>query len=340
MSQNPCVYGEYYVSAVVDGKESGFACKVTTAELKIPYKVVADQDILFKRYTSVDDLPLSLDVINIDGSISNRKVLYTFQMENTYLEGKQVPEYAYVIEGTAITGCVSMNVEDTNFEYPEKIGEGSQIGASKPQDDIPSQPSKDIVSIPEDAKDDGSVIEGHINNSKNDEIQDKEETDTEDEDDTEVEDDELTVNSNKYSYLFAETAAEEWIALNMLQGETYISLVDFPELHTKEVLMDVLDKVYNQNPYILGLYTYSFDYNEKALKIGYAYSKEELVSRQEEINEEAYRIVGEIIVSDMTEAEKQLAIYQYLEANTEYDYSVLERAAKNNYKKIVNYYHQ
>jgi hypothetical protein len=88
-------------------------------------------------------------------------------MEDTYLEGKQVPEYAYKIEGTAITGCVFMDVEDRNFEYPETIGEGSQVGAAKPEDNIPSQPSNDIITIPEDAKDDGSVIEDHIKHETN-----------------------------------------------------------------------------------------------------------------------------------------------------------------------------
>jgi len=330
MSQNPCVYGEYYVSAVVNGKESGFACKVTTAELKIPYKVAEESDILLKRFTSVEDLPLSLDVVNIDGSISNRKVLYTFQMEDTYLEGKQVPEYAYKIEGTAITGCVFMDVEDPNFEYPETIGEGSQVGAAKPEDNIPSQPSSDIITIPEDAKDDGSVIEDHINNSKN------EPEDTPDEPvDTPDEPGENTVAAPQDGYLvFADSAAEEWIALNMINGETRISIADFPELQTKEMLMDVLEKVYNQNPYILGLYSYSFDYNENILEIGYAYSKDELVARQQEIFDEAHKVLDEIIDEDMSDEAKQLAIYMYLEENTEYDFSVLERAAANNYKKI------
>ena len=335
ISQNPCVTGEYYVSAVVDGVESGFACKVATADLKIPYKVVDGSDIMFKRYESIDDLPLSLDVVNIDGSVTNRKVLYTFQMEDTYLEGAQVPEYAYKIEGTAITGCVSMNVEDPNFEYPQTIGDPSQIGASEPEDNIQSQPDADIVTIPEDAPDDGSVIEDHINNSKNNTEAKPEEP--EDEDTENSGDSENTVAAPQDGYLvFANSAAEEWIALNMINGETKISIADFPELQTKEMLLDILEKVYNQNPYILGLCSYSLDYKEMMLEINYAYTKEELVKRQQAIYEEAHKLVEELITDDMSEEEKQLAIYMYLEENTAYDDSVLERAAANNYKKIAD----
>ncbi len=320
ISQNPCVNGEYYVSAVVDGKESGFACSVETAHLQIPYMPTRECDIMFSRYTSVDDLPLTLDVVNIDGSVTARNVFYTFQMEDTYLEGVQTPEYAYRIEGTAITGCVSMDVEEPNYEYPETIGESSQTGMTTPEDEIKSQPDADIVTIPEDAPDDGSVIENQIDDS---------------EENAKKEAEDASVSTSGDYMVFADSAAEEWIALNMVQGKQEISLAAFPELQTKDMLLDTFLKVYNQNPYVLGLYKYQYDYCTKTLHVQYVYTDEELKQRQKEIYETAQELIDELIEEDMSEEEKQKAIYLYLEENTEYDNAALEEAAANDYKKIA-----
>ena len=112
IGQNFCVNSEYYVSAVKDGKESGFARAVTTSELKIPYKLTDESDIMFNDYSDVSQLPKTLDVINIDGSITKRNVMYTFQMHDTYLEGVQVPAQAPTPDSTSrFAPCESQNTD-------------------------------------------------------------------------------------------------------------------------------------------------------------------------------------------------------------------------------------
>lgn len=318
IGQNYCVNGEYYVSAVIDGKESGFARAVETADLKIPYKLTDECDIMFERYTDVSELPLTLDVINIDGSITSRNVMYTFQMENTYIEGYKTPEYAFTIEGTAITGCVSMDVEDPNYEFPETVGSISATGFTEPQNNIKSVPDSDVENVSADLKDGETLVERQIEASKEYTSQGEENT--------------AVVLSDNLA-IFADSSAEEWIAVNLAGGETEISLKAFPELQIYSELEDVLNKVYYQNPYILGLYEYSYDYGEKVLNVNYVYDKSEIASRQQEIYSAADKIISEIITDDMNDSEKQLAIYEYLENNGSYDYDALENAKSNNYTK-------
>lgn len=319
IGQNYSVAGEYYVSAVVDGKESGFACAVKTADLQIPMKLTDDDDIMFERYESETELPLTLNVVNIDGSVTARNVQYTFQMEDTWIEGVQAPEYAYQIEGTMLTGCVSMDGPDDR-EYPAQVGNVSPVGKVEPENNINKQPDADLETINKEV---GSIniaalFEQQMENTQlHVEEGGKESTAAVDE---------------KY-LVFADTAEEEWIALNMVNGETGISLEAFPGLQYTDTLEDVFYKVYYQNPYILGVQRFGYDYKSMTLYVDYAYSQDEMEEMRSEIYEEAEDILDEIITEDMSDEEKRIAIYQYLEENCSYDYEALEDAQQSNYKK-------
>lgn len=319
IGQNFCVNSEYYVSAVKDGRESGFARAVTTSELKIPYKLTDECDIMFRDYTDISELPMSLDVINIDGSITKRNVMYTFHMHDTYIEGYQVPEYDYAIEGTAITGCVSMVVEDPDYDFPPEIGEITYAGYSEPINNIDAVPDASVENFSGQLEEGETLVQRQIDETEAARA------------DSETE---KTVVPDKKVTIFADSAAEEWVALNLANGEKVIPMDAFPELQIYDNLEDVINKVYYQNPYILGVYEYSYNYRIKELEIGYVYTKEDIASRQQAISQAADRIVGEIITDGMTDAEKQLAIYQYLENNTVYDYDALEDAKANNYTKM------
>lgn len=319
ISQNPCVYGEYYVSAVVDGKESGFACSVPTSDLKIPYKPTEESDILFNAYTDVSQLPETINVINIDGSVTERKVMYEYKSVESYIEGLYLPEYYYTIEGTAIKGYVSMEIYDKDYDYPESIGESSNIGVTEPEDEIKSQPEPELENVPEDAGNDGSVIDDQIDQTKED-IDDAKE-------------DEVKTPENNY-IIFADTPAEEWLALHMVGGETEISLAAFPEFQVKESLIDIIEKVIYQNPYALGVCSYCYNYETKVLELTYAYSDEERETRQQEIYEKANEVIADVISKDMDNSQKQLALYIYLEENTAYDYDIVAKAEANNWKAM------
>lgn len=319
IGQNFCVNSEYYVSAVKDGKESGFARAITTSELKIPYKLTDESDIMFRDYTDVSQLPKTLDVINIDGSVTKRNVMYTFQMHDTYLEGVQVPEYAYAIEGTAITGCISMVVDDPDYDFPETIGEVTYAGYSEPVNSIDAVPDASVENISGQLKEGETLAQRQIDETEAVKIDG---------------DAEKAVTPDQKVAIYADSAAEEWIAINLANGEKTIPMDAFPEMQVYDNLEDTLNKVFYQNPYILGVYEYSYNYLTKDLEIGYNYTQEEIALRQAAVSKAADRIIAEVIHDGMTEAEKQLAIYQYLENNSVYDYDALEDAKANNYTKI------
>lgn len=320
IGQNYSVNGEYYVSAVVDGKESGFASAVKTADLQIPYKLTDENDIMFADFESVEDLPLTLDVVNIDGSVTPRNVYYTFQWEKTWLENTQVPEYAYQIEGTMLTGCVSMRGE-IDGDYPENVGTLSTIGRVEPDNDINKQPDTDVETIIEpenESIDTASLIEQQKENTQKHKEKGEQQS--------------IKAVDEKYLY-FADNAEEEWLALNMINGETEISLEAFPGLQSPDALEDVFYKVYYQNPYILGVKRFGYDYQDMVFYVEYAYSAEELEQMREEIYTEANNILEEVVTDNMDDEEKRRVIYGYLEDNCEYDYDALDDAKENNYKK-------
>lgn len=371
IGQNYSVGGEYYVSAVVDGKESGFSTGIRTSDLILPYKLTDECDIMFESYEDVSQLPLKLDVINIDGSITARKVMYTLQMENTYL-GTPFPEYKYMIEGTAITGCVSIDTEDIEG-LPERIGEITPSGNTEPENNINKVPDKDVDTIIKPSEDIEETTKEPDTEETTSEEPDTEETTTEEPDTEETTSEEPDTeetstgepsteepdspnslvkeqleNTKKHIeiankkgvqspgekvIIFADSAAEEWLAVNLVNGVTDISVEGFPELQDPNILEDVLYKVYYQNPYIIGFYRFEYDYQNLILKTDYVYDGDEIAEKQKAAALEAEKITDEIIKDEMGDEEKQLAIYNYLENNCEYDNAALEDAEKNNFKK-------
>ena len=136
----------------------------------------------------------------------------------------------------------------------------------------------------------------------------------------------------------ASSAAEEYLALNMIAGENEISIAAFPEIQNWSILSDVLCEVIYQNPMILGVTQYGYDYGNMTLSIEYEYTKDEMAKKQEEIMAEGKKVIETILTDDMSESEKRRAIYKYLEDNTSYDDAALENAEKNNFQKVDDTY--
>ncbi len=319
IGQNFCVCGEFYVSAVVNGKESGLGAGVETAELKLPYLPTEEDDIMLDTFSDVKQLPLTLDIINIDGSVTPRNVRYTFQWERTWLD-TETPEYFYEVEGTALTGSVSMcDVEDWE-SLPKTLGGFSSAGNAAPENDIDKTPSPEvstIITIEETNVNMPLVSQQRLNTAAH------------------IESGNLaTVETPEENVMiFADNAAEEWLALNLINGETEISLEAFPELQNADTLVDAAYKVYYQNPYILGLYRLGYDYSKMTLKAYYNYDKDTIKKMRSQISDEAESIISQTIREDMTDEEKRQALYLYLENNCTYDDTALEAARECGYVK-------
>lgn len=316
MTQNLLVQGEYYVSAVVDGKESGFASGVETSHLRLPYEITDDYEM--GNFEYVDDMPLSVDVINIDGSVTERNICYVLDEEKSEEFGFAF--YVYQVEGTMFTGTVSV-FEEPEGGFPKQVGSISSTGKVDPENDINMQPDADVE--PEVESEDGTIDTTEVieTQRENDEKYEEEQDGKE-----------VAVVNEKYM-LFADSPEEEWLALNMINAETEISVKAFPGLQYAEALQDAFYKVYYQNPYVLGVTRFGYDYKSMTFYVEYAYTKEEIAQMQEEIYEESCAILDEIITDGMSDEEKRNAIYLYLEETCDYDMGALEAAEGSEFKK-------
>lgn len=337
--QNYSVNGSYFVTAVFGGRESGLSNIVNTADLILPYEIVEEQDPMFKTFANEDELPRTVDVINIDGSVTERNVIYKFHWGKTLI-GTDYPQYRYSVEGTAITGECSMEISNGEMELYKDKQEGdapSGTVSNSLDNSVKAEPENNTAfnpdsSVPTIIESDPSAAEGS-------------EPDTESPDgktlvDRQLENTETHIQNGGKQFveqtgymIFAESAEEEWLARNLIAGNKRISLEAFPSLQQYDTLTDVFQKVYYQNPYILGVTSYRYDYGTLTLIVNYCYDKYEIERKQSEILSAANDIIKRNISDKMSDEEKCRAIYDYFNANTVYDDEAVEEAEKNDFIK-------
>ena len=131
--------------------------------------------------------------------------------------------------------------------------------------------------------------------------------------------------------IYAENAEQEYLALSMINCETKIDISAFPSLQNPEFLIDNLLAVVEQNPYVLSVTSYGYDYGKQLALVSYDLTKEEILSRQNEIQSKANSIISNITNSSMSKEEKVHAIWKYLEDNTVYDNAALEKAQSSGF---------
>ena len=336
LGQNYSVNGSYFVTAVFGDKESSLSNIVNTADLILPFRPLDEDDIMMERFDDEAKLPKTMRILNIDGSVSERNVIYSFFWGNSYLEVEdglfdpRIPEYQYKVEGTAISGFVTMCQENRMEIYKDKqngeapdghIGTNNNTSVkSEPENDTPFNPEADVPTIIEDEP---------AANSENKTLVERQTENTE----KHIENgNDQTIDNSEYP-VFADSAEEEWIARNLIAGNGEISLEAFPSLQTYETLSDVFQKVYYQNPYVLGVTSYKYDYASLTLKVNYCYTNDELSQRQYALSEESNNIVNSVTSADMSDEEKCRAFYNYFNAHTAYDDNALAEAEKHNYTK-------
>lgn len=320
VGQNYCVNGEYYITAVVNGKESGLSNVVATAGLALPYKIV-EEDELEGKYPTPADFPSEVRVLNIDGSETVRKVNY----ERTHVKyfDLEWDEYIYTVEGTYIYGNVSFEEDEGEPENSSKASTDS--GNTLPKDEVDRIPDAGVDTIipAEDGTEykDGGLIENQNDNTKK-----------------HLENGNAATVQNvpEGVYINADSAEEEWLALNLVQGNSEISVEGFTALQDPYVLIDVFYKVYYQNPYIMGISSFSYDYGKMLFKVNFVYDKETIAEKQKAISETAAKVIAETVAQDMDDEQKILALYNYLVNNAVYCNEALEEAKKNNYVKTEN----
>ncbi|RJX39105.1 transglutaminase domain-containing protein [Paenibacillus pinisoli] len=322
-AQNRLVQGEYYVTAVAGDKESGFSKPVDTVPLskRLPTKMM--DSIVYQKYATVKDLPETVDVKYIDGSIAPRRMHYW--TEEVVIEGNGAALIKHTTDGTAFVGYVSVNSFtqeelDALSARTEKEANG-YVPPSNTTDHVPDPTVPTIITDTPSADDEVSVVTAQKENTSR----------TVDEGNAQA----VTVPAVVADVpVNADSALEEYLALGLIDGQEELSLKAFPEAQNFDTLTDVLQKVVFQNPMILGVKQYAYDYKSLTLFVAYEDDRETIARKQQEIVAEAAQLVASIFKEGMSEEEKHLALYEYLNDNTVYDDAALEEAEKNGFKTV------
>ena len=325
-AQNQGVNGEYYVTAVKDGKESLFSNGASTIALssQLPKELDGDNDILYATFADTSVLPAKIDVTFIDGSQASRDVIYDTNITIKEFGNNAIPVR---IKGTALKGEVyveKLTEADLKALADAKPKDGS-TGLVAPENTTDYVPAPDVPTVIEapssDARQETSVEEAQKENTK----QKVEEGNQQPVPAPEVIED-VKVN--------ADTALEEYLAVNMIDVQESVSLKAFPEAQNFETISDVMQEVMYQNPLIIGLQGWGYDYGSLTLYLQYEESAETIKQKQKEVLAEANKIVAAIIQPEMSAEQKYKAIYDYLNDNTKYDDAALDNAEANNFQKV------
>ncbi|MBO5143353.1 MAG: transglutaminase domain-containing protein [Clostridia bacterium] len=139
------------------------------------------------------------------------------------------------------------------------------------------------------------------------------------------------VKTTKYP-IFANTAVQKYLALALINHEEKISLKAFPAYQNSNELFDDLFYIWYQNPYIMtiDIQNCSYYYNSQTLMVEYGVSEEKTKEYQEAVYNKSKEVVKEIIKENMTDYDKVIAIYDYLEDNARYNNAALEYAMSGN----------
>lgn len=326
--QNGGVEGEYFVTAVAGEKESHLSVPVNTPLLsaELPYKFADGLNL--DKYESVADLPQTAKVEFINDSTSQRNIIY--DTSNVKINVDYYTDLKYTLEGTALSGLIKVKMTEKDIAtINSNKPKDSNNGTVKPKNSTDKVPNPNVPTVIDpdkktpaktDTKSDDTVKAMEDNTKKQVEDGDKQKV-------------EAPVVSKDIP-VSASSAAEEYLALQLIGVNQSISLKSFPELQNSEALNDTFLKVLYQNSMILGVKTFAYNYSTLTLKIEYNESPDATKKKQQAIVVEAKKIVAANIKADMTVEQKRKVLYDYLNANTKYDKEALKDAEASGFKKV------
>lgn len=320
-AQNSMVQGEYYVTAVdANGNESNFSPTVSTFNLTKTLVTAMNElhELYYLGFQTIDDLPKKIKLTTIDHATTlERAIIYENKIQYDKDGYALIP---YKVKGTAISGTTLVYSFDeqkwSNYLQNQDTRNHSSGGLVGPENMMEYSP-------------DSSIIDNSTNNSDDLIERQKENTRKQlNEGNKEI------VPQTETAIINADSALEEYLGLHLITANQEISLKAFPKALSIDVLFDTLQKVMYQNPLVLDIKGYGFEYKTSTLYIEYNESKDKIAKKQKEIIKEAHNIISQIITNKMSDDEKRQAIYDYLNDHTKYDDAALENAKKNNYMTV------
>ncbi|MCG7377923.1 hypothetical protein MH215_13035 [Paenibacillus sp. ACRSA] len=375
--QNFGIQGEYYVTALGEGKESNFSNGVATAPLASQLPSELKEQLYLHKYSGVTGLPQKITVEYNDGTLARETLVY--DTANVKISEFNETEIPFHIKGTALKSYVrveNVTQEDLDKLTQQRVADSSN-GLVEPRNDTPYVPAPDVPTIinnhetpaVEDNADSSAATTTESNDSTDESSNEPAnestgdtsnesvapDTDKGTETDTQTDSQQNLVDEQKSNteqnveqgnqeivpepatgddFINADSALEEVLAKNMIAAQDKISLKAFPEAQNFTTLSDVVLKVMYQNPLILGVEGFEYNYGTLTLSIYYEESAADIQRKQSEIITKAKEVVASIIKQGMSDDEKRKAIYDYLNDNATYDNAALENAEQNNFKQV------
>ena len=300
---------ETYYCVIAVSKDGTSALSNMFRETDIARKVPFTEEVKMSlneegsNYTqSFGEMPSYKWVTMCDGTLVQKLINYDFESakeEKASWSGENIVKVPYKIDGTGFDGVVV--VESYNTDTWKEELEKVRIRQEKLR-------NRAGAVTPE------MKVEGETESEK--------------------EEKESSGESERKYEVTANSALSEYLAVNMLNANTSISLKEFPESADTDYLLDAWEEAVYQNPMVLGVTGASIANGGKTLHVKYDTKSEEIKKKQKEISKEAERVVDSIITDDMTELEKEMAINQYLCDTAEYDMDALENAEENDFAGV------
>lgn len=131
--------------------------------------------------------------------------------------------------------------------------------------------------------------------------------------------------------IYSTSELETFITSNMIDGAAMIDISDFDY---EGDIYDLLSQAILQNPLVLEVLDYYYDYDEKIIYLHYLYDNVARSHIQQTIRDEVKRISGEICTPEMSDVEKIYAINQYICDTTVYNDAAAE---SNDYRLHDDY---
>nr|WP_145405457.1 transglutaminase domain-containing protein [Paenibacillus xylanexedens] len=368
--QNFGIIGEYYVTALGDGKESNFSNGVATAPLASQLPSSLKEELYRNKLKNVSELPQKITVEYNDGSLARETLVY--DTANVKISEFLETEIPFHVKGTALKSYVrveNVTQQDLDNLAQQRVADSSN-GFVEPKNDTPYVPAPDVPTIINN-NDTPPAVEENTDTSSNATTETTDGTSGEATDAATTSDstgapsnetaapepaaeenliDEQKSNTEQQveqgnqetvpepatgdAFINADSALEEVLAKNMIAAQDSISLKAFPEAQNFTTLSDVVLKVMYQNPLILGVEGFEYNYGTLTLSIHYKESAADIQRKQNEIIAKGKEVVASIIKQGMSDDEKRKAIYDYLNDNAKYDDAALENAEQNNFKNV------
>lgn len=369
--QNFGIIGEYYVTALGDGKESNFSNGVATAPLASQLPSSLKEELYRNKLKNVSELPQKITVEYNDGSLARETLVY--DTANVKISEFLETEIPFHVKGTALKSYVrveNVTQEDLGNLAQQRVADSSN-GFVEPKNDTPYVPAPDVPTIINNNDTPPPAVEENTDTSSNATTETTDGTSEEATDAAKSSDspsapsnetaapepaaeknliDEQKSNTEQQveqgdqetvpepatgdAFINADSALEEVLAKNMIAAQDSISLKAFPEAQNFTTLSDVVLKVMYQNPLILGVEGFEYNYGTLTLSIHYKESAADIQRKQNEIIAKGKEVVASIIKQGMSDDEKRKAIYDYLNDNAKYDDAALENAEQNNFKNV------